>query len=305
MKLEIKDQDYVKILKFLRIKNKKFHRFVAGTEEVFDRIEHNHSFLMAAGIAFNILLYLIPLLLVAIYTVNVIFGIGSVTEFLITTLENILPPDESTTGLLQKTIEEVYFILAKSSLAGWIGIVTLLWLSSILYSSLRTGLNTIFNIKTPKTHFFYKFRDMFLIIMIAVLVMLSSFFFPLLSVIENTFFQYVPESMEFIASTLYVTTLSLFTSFVLFYLLFRFVPNQRVPRKIRIVSTGMSVLMIEGSRRVFSWYILSISAYGKFYGTYAILASLALWVYYLVLIILLSAEISQFIYDLRKKDEIN
>ena len=30
-----------------------------------------------------------------------------------------------------------------------IGIVTLLWLSSILYSSLRTGLNTIFNIKTP------------------------------------------------------------------------------------------------------------------------------------------------------------
>ena len=305
MKLEIKDQDYVKILKFLRIKNKRIHRFVAGTEEVFDRIEHNHSFLMAAGIAFNILLYLIPLLLVAIYTVNVIFGIGSVTEFLITTLENILPPDESTTGLLQKTIEEVYFILAKSSLAGWIGIVTLLWLSSILYSSLRTGLNTIFNIETPKTYFFYKFRDMFLIIMIAVLVMLSSFFFPMLSVIENAFFQYVPESMEFIASTLYMTTLSLVTSFVLFYLLFRFVPNQRVPRKIRIVSTGMSVLMIEASRRVFSWYILSISAYGKFYGTYAILASLALWVYYLVLIILLSAEISQFIYDLRKKDEVN
>ncbi|MCK5741740.1 MAG: YihY/virulence factor BrkB family protein [Chlorobi bacterium] len=305
MKLEIKDQDYVKILKFMRIKSKKFHRFVAGVEEVFDRVEHNHSFLMAAGIAFNILLYLIPLLLVAIYIVNVVFGIGSVTEFLTTTLENVLPPDETTTGLLQKTIEEVYFILAKSSLAGWIGIVTLLWLSSILYSSLRTGLNTIFNIKTPKTYFFYKFRDMFLIIMIAVLVMLSSFFFPLLSVVENTFFQYVPESMEFIASTLYVTTLSLVTSFVLFYLLFRFVPNERVPRKIRIISTGMSVLMIEGSRRVFSWYILSISAYGKFYGTYAILASLALWVYYLVLIILLSAEISQFIYDLRKKDELS
>jgi uncharacterized BrkB/YihY/UPF0761 family membrane protein len=64
--------------------------------------------------------------------------------------------------------------------------------------------------------------------------------------------------------------------------------------------------MIEIARHGFGYYLSGVTAYGKFYGTYAIMALMALWIYYLTTIILLSAELSKFIYDLRKskKEEL-
>ncbi|MFA6572440.1 MAG: hypothetical protein WCT77_14525, partial [Bacteroidota bacterium] len=74
MKLEIQDQDILKALNLLGIKNKRIRKIIAGIEEFFLRVEKHHLYLISAGIAFNILLYLIPLLLIAIYLVDVIFG---------------------------------------------------------------------------------------------------------------------------------------------------------------------------------------------------------------------------------------
>jgi uncharacterized BrkB/YihY/UPF0761 family membrane protein len=56
-------------------------------------------------------------------------------------------------------------------------------------------------------------------------------------------------------------------------------------------------LGIELSRYIFAWYISSISNYGKFYGTYAVIISMAVWIYYSAVIILLAAEISKYIND--------
>ena len=55
--------------------------------------------------------------------------------------------------------------------------------------------------------------------------------------------------------------------------------------------------MIELSRHLFAWYISTVTDYGKFYGTYAVIVSIAIWVYYSSLIILLSAELGKYIYD--------
>jgi membrane protein len=96
---------------------------------------------------------------------------------------------------------------------------------------------------------------------------------------------------------------SLTTSFLLIYFIYRWVPNQRIPRKPRIFATISTVIMIELSRHLFAWYLSSVSNYGKFYGTYAVIVSIAVWVYYSSLIILLSAELGKFIYDMKWKDK--
>lgn len=70
-----------------------------------------------------------------------------------------------------------------------------------------------------------------------------------------------------------------------------------MPLKIIILSTAISVGGIEIARYLFAWYISSVSNYGKFYGTYAVIISMAVWIYYSSLIILLAAEVSKFIYD--------
>ncbi|GAB1370343.1 hypothetical protein MASR1M45_04030 [Candidatus Kapaibacterium sp.] len=71
------------------------------------------------------------------------------------------------------------------------------------------------------------------------------------------------------------------------------------------MATVISVIGIEASRYIFTWYISSLSNYGKFYGTYAVIISMAVWIYYSAVIILLSAEISKYIYDLKLKAKYN
>jgi membrane protein len=303
--LEIKDESIIKILDFLRIRSKKVRRFIGGTEDFFDRVDHNHLFLLSSGIAFTIILYLIPLLLVAIYLVKVIFGIGSLTTLIIDTLQAVLPPNEQTTELVKTIVSEAYTILDNSSLAGMIGIITLVWLSSTLFSSLRTGLNTVFKIEAKQFFIIYRLRDMLLIVVLAILILLSSYVFPILSLLTESLMEALPSALSYLLDKLF-PLFTLLVSFILFYLLYRFVPTTRTPRQIRVMSTLMCVFMIEIARHVFAYYLSGVTAYGRFYGTYAIMALMALWIYYLTTIILLSAELSKFIYDLRKskKEEL-
>ena len=300
--LEIKDESIIKILDFLHIRNKKIRRFIGGTEDFFERVDHNHLFLLSSGIAFTIILYLIPLLLVAIYVVKVMFGIGSLTTLIIDTLQAILPPNDQTTELVKTIVSEAYTILDNSSLAGMIGIITLVWLSSTLFSSLRTGLNTVFKIEAKQFFIIYRLRDMMLIVVLAILILLSSYVFPILSLLTESLMEALPSALSYILVKLF-PLFTLLVSFILFYLLYRFVPTTRTPRQIRVISTLMCVFLIEIARHVFAYYLSGVTSYGRFYGTYAIMALMALWIYYMTTIILFSAELSKYIYDLRKSKQ--
>ncbi len=304
MKLAIKDKDLLKILNILKIKSKYIRYTIAFIEELFNRMSHHHIFLISAGIAFNILLYLIPMLLVALYVVNLSIEQDKVLLFIQKNLNQLLPSVPSLKNSISTILNEITIIYEKSSLFGWIGIVSLLWLSSTLSSSLRSGINTIFHIETPKVFIVYKFQDIILIIFISVFMLILFYINPIISIIQAYILKLLPIEVTGIFKKLYFFLFSIINSFILLYLLFRLVPNKRMPRKLRIYSIIISMILIEISRNLFAWYISGLSSYGKFYGTYAIIASLALWIYYLTFILLFSAELGKFIYELKYGDTI-
>lgn len=279
---------------------KKIWRWIVKAYNTIDEFslvaDKHHIFLVAAGVAFNILLYLIPMMLMALYTINQIFGVEMIASFLTNFLSDILPHNEMTSNMLTSTIQEVNLIFGQSTVAGIIGLISLAWLSSTLFSSLRSGLNTVFEIETRKIFVFYKIKDIVLTVLIAVLMLISSYALPLASVLMSSIQGVLQPPLRDWFSQFSVMMISLSSSFLLYFGLFRFVPNKRQPKFIVYISTLLSVVLIEISRRVFSWYVVRFGTYGKFYGTYAVLVSIAVWIYYMILIILLSAEISSFIY---------
>jgi membrane protein len=298
MKLKIEDKDIIRFLDKFKIKSKKIRGTIAAVEGIFIRLDTHHTFLIAAGIAFNILLYIIPLMLVALYIVNITVSQEDISFFLVENLHKIIPSIPMLSDYVTSIISEVNVIYEKSLLFGWIGIVTLIWLSSTLLSSLRTGLNMVYHIQMPKTYFFYKIQDIFLIFAIAILILIMSFVSPIIAITQQFIVQFLPEQIAGIFSTLYVFGFSMLNSLVLLYLLYRFVPNQKMPRSVRYISIISCLIFIETSRHIFGWYLSGLSSYGKFYGTYAIIASMAVWVYYLTFIILFSAELGKYIYDI-------
>jgi membrane protein len=270
-------------------------------DEFITRLSNHHIFLIAAGISFNIALYLIPMFLMAVYIINLIFGYEIIAETLEGVLLNLFPPTDSARELIHVIIEEVYVIGSNSKFFGWIGFIILLWLSSTLLNSLRGGLNMIFHIIAHKIFLIYRLKDILLTIILAVLILISSFAIPMSSFVLAYLQNILPGFSHTFVSEFWFRMISLITSLLFFYFLFRFVPNGKVPQFVRLTSTGLSMILIELSRNAFAWYLTSVSSYGRFYGAYAVLVSMAIWIYYFNLIILCSAEISQFIYEKRLK----
>ncbi len=267
--------------------------------KLIDKMERDHIFLMAAGIAFNIFLYLIPLFLVSVYLVNLLFGADNITQILVKYIDTVLPPTSQTSQLLEDILHEVNLIFAQSSLAGWVGIAVLLWLSSTLFSSLRTGLNRVFDVETPKVFVFYKIKDIVLIFLLMLMMIISSYIIPLYSIAYNIVIEHIEPPYTWYFTRIFITGATMFTSSVMFFGIFKFLPNYKVPKFIWGLSTLISVIAVEISRNIFAWYIVKFGTYGKFYGTYAVIVSVAVWIYYLTLIILFAAEISKFLYDRR------
>lgn len=289
-----------------RVKNfwnsykKNFENFFNGVGEFFARTEKHSLFLKAAGIAFNILLYLIPMFLVAVFIVNILFSSEEVYDYIRKIFLDFLPPTERNEKFLDAILNEVSKILKKSSVAGWIGIAALIWLSSTLFSSLRNGLNSIFEIETKKFFLYYRLKDIILIILLSLYVFLASYVFPTINVIVGFVVDHTPFIGD-LAARIAITGVSLLISASLFALMYRYLPNKRMPASVTNLSAGITIVMIEISRNLFAWYVSTMNTYSKFYGAYAIIAAIAIWVFYLAVIILISAELSKFIYDKRRE----
>lgn len=260
-----------------------------------DRIEQHHIFMLASGIAFNIIIYIIPLILIAIYISSNYVNIETINSILEDIFFDLLPPTETHYVFFKSLLNEIYLINKHSSFFGIVGVIGLLWISSTLISSIRIGLNTVFEVESTKISIIYRLKDILLTIIFSILMLLYSYAIPLVSFIIEVFGASLPDWSKTYFSNTIIFFVSLITSFVIFFLIYRYVPNKRIERRRGILSTIICVILIELSRHIFAFYIADFANYGRFYGTYAIIISISVWIYYSSLIILLAGEISNYI----------
>ena len=264
--------------------------------EFFDITDRRHLFLLSAGIAFNQLICMIPLILLVISIVSGFIDEQATKETVRLFLTQLMPTNIEATKTISGVIFELGAVFTYRTLTGWVAGAALLWLSSALFSSMRTGLNAIFHIPTPKIFILYKLKDLLLTIITTALIIATTLVSPALSVIEETGRSLFPNGDHLQIMGLTAQLISLIATTVLFFVLYRFVPNKRLPWQIVVMSTFAAVGLWELARVLFTWYVNSATNFNKFYGGYIVLASLALWFYYSAFIFLISAELAQYIY---------
>jgi membrane protein len=262
--------------------------------------------MLGSAISFNIILYQIPLLFLTLYVINIFGLLDGFDIFLEGAVSDFLPPTEESEGYLNTLILEIEKIMEFSSLFGIIGLITLLWLSSNLVSGIRYSLNTIFKIPMNNYFFVYKFRDMLIVIALSILILIYTFVMPIIGVVQEFILEIFPGwfGNEGLFSELLITATTLFTGFIFFYLVYKFTPTDSIPRKTRALATLLATIIIELSRHLFAWYLVEMSNYGKFYGGYAAIVSMAIWIYYSSIILLLAAEFSKLIFDFKENKNL-
>lgn len=259
-----------------------------------ERLEQQHIFLLASGIAFNVLLCVLPLLGLVIVVASLVVPPELVRQYITDAIAGALPPTAQVQRLLDLLLREVERVRSYALTATIVASFVLLWTSSALLSTLRTALNAIFSIPTPRSFVWYKLRDVALTLVLIALVVVMLLLTPFLSLLSANVRQLAPFVEQLHISGWISFAANLASTFALMFLLYHFVPSRPQPLFIIVRASIVALLLWELARVAFTFYIEHARSLGAIYGTFSLLVVAALWIYYTALIVLISGEVAEY-----------
>ena len=284
---------YRKTLSFLK-------HYVGGT---FHRMEKNHLFLSGAGIAYSIIISIIPLVLLVFSVLGNIIDVASIEEQVNTAINELIPYAGSAEYMKNFILSRIPEVVKYKSLAGGIGLLGLFFTSTWLFSSMRTILNKIFKVDDTKGAIIGLLRDFGMVLLVLVFILLSTYLLPTIN-----FFVSLTDNIEILkpfglGSVVngIVPYLSMLLMFLMFYLFYTFIPYVKLHYKVPIASALWATILWETVRLLFEYYVTNFLALNKLYGTFLFFAVVMFWIFYASIIFLVGAEIGQLYRERRDK----
>jgi membrane protein len=267
-------------------------RLVHAIGALLQRANDHHIYLAASGIAFNVMLLILPTLLVIVFAIGAFVERSLVIAALDTFFRHTLPFGEGVEQYVHTVEKELQDAIANYTNAGWIGIPALVWLSLAVFNSVRTALSAVFEMREQGSFWWYLAKDT-LLFMLFVLAVLTVNVFPLmLSEVVKWLLDTFPTWDARVVAAVAPLLLSKILTFIFFLCLYRFAPNGQPRWTVVVVSALIYTLLWGAVQEGFRWYLHHVATYSLLYGIYAAIAAAAFWMYYTALALLFSAEIA-------------
>jgi membrane protein len=254
--------------------------------------DDDHCFLLAAGIAFNVLYCLIPLTLVAFYIFSIaLSNEEQASRTVLNYISQTLPLPYYREALVQWLSIKLVAVKHTGPIAGLVGGITLAWLASIVFSTLRTSLNAIYGFRTKSNYFKQKLLDIVLMVVVIVLLLGTTLLTPFISLFHQLGSSWLPDSISNFSDSVVPFFVSLGLSALLYIILFRMLPHERLSRNAVFVSAATAVILTELMKYAFSFYMQKLSSVGALYGSFAFIVGISLWIYYVSVVFTIAAEV--------------
>jgi YihY family inner membrane protein len=273
----------------VRITGSFFHEF-------YDRWGSHNGYFSAAAIAFNVLVTLIPIT-VLIFQSSSLAVMGDLSfraEFIdwLIGLNPFVP--EPVIGDLQEAV------LGGSSTISIIGFVTLLWMVSRLFGTIRTALDKIF--EAPGRHVVWgKLFDLFLALLVALCFILAAVFTIAAKLAADSPVGEYLTALPVIGPTLsgFLARILSFTfSFLVYFLLYWAAPNKPMQKRMCALTAAFAMLLASLGTDIYM-QLVRAPDWGIVYGSFISLMATLFWLYWLCIIFIGSAEVSSVILRLR------
>ena len=285
---------------FDRLKNLAFWRkawnflahYVGG---IYHRVEEHHIFLLAGGLAFSMFVSIVPLVLIVFAVLGRILEDPSLAAEINTFIDRMIPYESYAQFVKDMVISRVEEFRQYKNWAGVIGLAGLLFAASTLFSSMRTILDKVFQVRADVSILMGKLRDFGLVLLVLVYFVVST---TVISVWEVT--GELAKQVDILNSvrlasmndfTLGVLTFVLI--FIGFVVIYYVVPFRRPPRKVILLSALSATILWELAKELFGIYITHFVMLKKVYGAYALMVVVAFWIYYTSIVFIIGAEIGQ------------
>lgn len=260
---------------------------------------------LASGLAFNGILTMVPLLLLGASALGIFLnsselGVQQVNQI----LDALFPPQPFAMSIKESIRAVVSDIVVYRTSLGVFGALILIWTATSLFDAIRSVLHRIYGIPRSRGLLASLLHEIGFVFLCFVLFLATSVAHWVISVLEGIAAN-VPALKWVNVPSLPVPTIVviLLTTFM-FYIIYRYLPDEKPPRAAGVISTITTTVLWVVSGKLFSIYLLSFSAIGKIYGAYAFILVLLIWVYYSSIVFIVGGLLGQVYWErLRLKQE--
>jgi YihY family inner membrane protein len=242
---------------------------------------------LAAMVAYNLLLSILPLALLALFITGQVLGSGHLEQSVLNDLRRLFPnATHSTLSNLLTGIER------HSTRIGIVALITGIWFGSSFWGALDTAFCRIYAVKC-RTWVQQK-RFALLMLVVVLLFMAATVVVPVVQSFLIAGKENLPFGLEKVGGLVYVATLvlGLVVLFGVLCLIYRAVPNSKVPWDGIWPGAAAATVAVAIVDYAFPLYLSHISTIASFGTTFTFVAIVLVWFYVLAIIILGGATIN-------------
>jgi len=276
-------------------------------KRVWDNSGEDNVLFLAGGIAFNIILAAVPLLLLlaagVTYLLPVLYGGAidskeAVTQF----IDRLLPAHAETPDQpLHKLLSDLMRARSSVSIYSAIGFV---WFSTRLFGSLRTVLADVFDIENERGIIEGKIFDIKITVIATLLFVTSTAVTTYVTLATSRGLRSLVAlglRQDVMGGVEYWLGRALAFAFIalMFFALYKYLPVRRIRAQTAWVAALFTSLAFEAAREVFALYATTFNPASLYTGTLTALVVVVVWFYYAALIFILGGEVAQ-VFELRR-----
>lgn len=255
---------------------------------------------LASAIAFNAILCSIPIVLLLMSSIG---SFLNTSEMAITTLREMLDAAFSKQANPVRTQIEEFLsdIMRYRTSSGIIGFIVLIWTATSLFSSTRAVLNRIYRVQKHKMMLRKILEEIGWVIFIGLLFLaanLTTWIGTLIGPVLKDAAGLLPFNADIILGTIPLA-ISFMMTLLMFFLIYRFLPDEHVPSRIAFWSALTASTLWWSAGKAFAWYIATYHSYSTLYGAYAFLLILLVWFYYSSMVLIWGAITGQLVREFK------
>jgi len=262
------------------------------------KFNDDNGFFLSSGIAFNILINLIPFILLLLALVGTyLYNDQEVLNHIRAYLRNVAPT------LDPKIIGSLMGLIESRQIVGILGFVGLLWFSTWVFGSLRIALNIVFRVEKSRGILRGIAVDLLMILLAGILLLMSMILSPLVIWLQGYQGQ-IPVAMGPTIQWILKYLLPFFLTFCMFFLIYKIIPNKKIHFTSALQAALFTGLLWEVAKHLFAWYVVHLAEYSFFYGSLSTLVIFVLWVYYSSTILVVGGEFAYFLEEDRQRSMV-
>lgn len=246
----------------------------------------DNGFFLASALAFNLLLYFIPLslLMISLLGYTVLDSERAMNEVQ-SALKAFLPRSQ------QALADNLSAVVADRGLLGLFGFASFVAFSTFLFGSVRAVLNRVFQVKQERTFVKGMGVDLLMMGLTALLMLLAVG--TTWSLATAVTLSEQSQSWSSIARPGLVVLGKVFTvavTVLLFYVLYRFSPASTLSGRALMIASVTGSALFQIAKWGFTWYVEIAQQSLELYGALGGLMFLFVWLYYASLVLIIGAE---------------